>query len=52
MDTKGLASMKDSGIKSMRQNEQLGEELHKPIIRKSKKEKYIRHLRTIFRALI
>ena len=28
-----------SGIKSMPQNEQLGEELHKPIIRKFKKRK-------------
>ena len=32
-----------SGIKSMPQNEQLAKELHKPIIRKSKKEKYIQH---------
>ena len=29
-----------SGIKSMPQNEQLAEELHKPIIRKFKKEVY------------
>ena len=28
-----------SGIKSMLQNEQLAKELHKPIIRKSKKKK-------------
>ena len=45
---RGLASMvykffnkksSGSGIKSMQQNEQLAEELHKPIIRKSKKRK-------------
>ena len=33
-----------SGIKSMPQNEQLAEELHKPI----KKEKHIPHLKTVF----
>ena len=42
-----------SGIKSMPQNEQLVEELHKPIIRKfKKKEKCIQHLKTIFGVLI
>ena len=35
-------------IKSVSQNQQLPEELHKPIIRKFKKEKCTRHLRTIF----
>ena len=34
------------------QNEQLAEELHKPIIRKFKKEKYIQHLKIIFAVLI
>ena len=34
------------------QNEQLAEELHKPIIRNSKKEKYIKHLKIIFGVLI
>ena len=38
-----------SAIKSIPQNEQLADELHKPIIRKlKKKEKYIQHLKTIF----
>ena len=41
-----------SAIKSIPQNEQLAEELHKPIIRKCKKEKYIQHLKTIFLVLI
>ena len=49
-DQRGLASIlckffdekpAGSGIKSIPQNEQLAEELHKPIIRKLKKEKYI-----------
>ena len=34
------------------QNQQLAEELHKPIIRKFKKEKYMRHLKAIFGVLI
>ena len=34
------------------QNEQLAEELHKPIIRKFKKRKYIQHLKIIFGVLI
>ena len=34
--------------KSIPQNEQLAEELHKPIIRKFRKEKYIQHSKTIF----
>ena len=38
-----------SGIK---QNEQLTEEIHKPIIRKLKKGKYIHHLKAIFGVLI
>ena len=37
-----------SAIKSIPQNEQLAKELHKPIIRKFKKEKYIQHPKTIF----
>ena len=58
---RGLASMvykffdkktKGSGVtltnKSIPQNEQLVEELHKPIIRKFKKEEYIQHSKTIF----
>ena len=47
---------KDSGVtlanKSTPQNEQLAEELHKPIIRKFKKRKYIQHSKTIFRLQI
>ena len=58
---RGLASMvykffdkktADSGlshaIKSTPQNEQLAEELHRPIIRNFKKKKCIQHLKTIF----
>ena len=58
---RGLASMvykffdkntKGSGVtlanKFIPQNEQLAEELHKPIIRKFKKGKYIQNLKTIF----
>ena len=41
-----------SGIKSMQQNEQFAEELHKPIIRNFKKEKCIQHSKTIFGVLI
>ena len=56
----GLASMvykffdkkfSASGIKSMQQNEQVAEELHKPIIRQLKK-KCIQHSKTIFWVLI
>ena len=36
-----------SAIKYVPQNEQLADELHKPIIRKFKKEKYIQHSKTI-----
>ena len=39
-------------IKSMPQNEQLAEELHKPNIRKFKKEKCIQHSKTISGVLI
>ena len=58
---RGLASMvykffdkktAGSGVKSIPQNEQLAEELHKPIIRKFKKEKCIQHSKTIFGVLI
>ena len=53
---RGLASMvykffdkKSSGSGITNEpNYQLADELHKPIIRKSKKEKYIPHLETIF----
>ena len=42
-----------SGIKSMPQDEQLAEELDKPIIRKlKKKEKCIQYSKTIFGVLI
>ena len=49
-----------SGVKSMPQNElpldlsmqQLSEELHNPIIKTFKKEKYIQHAKTIFGVLI
>ena len=58
---RGLASMvykifdkktAGSGIKSMPHNEQLAEELHKPIIKKLKKDKYTQHSKTIFGVLI
>ena len=42
----------NSGIKSVPQNEQLTEELHKPIIKNSRKEKYIQHSKIIFGVLI
>ena len=42
-----------SGIKNeFKQNQQLAEELHKTIIRKFKKEKFIHHLKTTFGVLI
>ena len=42
-----------SGMKNqITQNQQLAEELHKPIIRKFQKEKFIDHLKTIFGMLI
>ena len=42
-----------SGAKLIPQNEQLADELHKPIIRKlKKKEKYISHLKIISGVLI
>ena len=37
-----------SAIKSVSQNRQLAEELHKSIVRKLKKEECTRHLKTIF----
>ena len=44
---------KGSGIKNeIKQNQQLAEELHKPIIRNLKKEEFIHHLKTIFGVLI
>ena len=44
-------SAADSVI-AMLQNEQLANELHKPIIRKLKKRKYIHYSKTIFGVLI
>ena len=42
-----------SGVNNeIKQNEQLAEELHKPIIKKLKKEEFILHLKTIFGVLI
>ena len=59
---RGLASVvykffdkrtKGSGIKNeIKQNQQLAEELHKPIIKRLKKRKVIQHLKTIFGMLI
>ena len=63
---RGLASMvykffdkksKGSGLKHIHtklipQNEQLPDELHKPILENFKKEKYIQHLKIIFGVLI
>ena len=44
---------KDNGFKSaIKQNEQLVEELHKLVIRKFEKEKYIHHLKRILGVLI
>ena len=37
-----------SGITAIEPNYQLVNELHKPIIRKFKKEKFIHHLKAIF----
>ena len=45
---RGAALENKSTIKSIPQNEKLTEELHKPIIRKFKKGKYIQHSNTIF----
>ena len=41
-----------SAIKSMPQNEQLAEELHKHIIKKFRKKKSIQHSKAIFGVLI
>ena len=59
---RGLASMvykffdkitKGSGIKiEVIQNQQLGEEVHKPVIRKLKKGEFIHHLKIISGVLI
>ena len=43
---------KHVNTKLIPQNEQLAEELHKPIIRKFKKKKYIQHLKIKFGVLI
>ena len=44
----GITFANKSAIKSIPQNKQLAEELHKPIIRRFKKGKYIQHSKTIF----
>ena len=44
----GVTLANKSAIKSIPQNEQLAEELHKPIIRKFLERKYIQHSQTIF----
>ena len=55
---RGLASMvfdkksKGSGIVTNKPNYQLANELHKPIIRKFEKERFIHHLEIIFGVLI
>ena len=59
---RGLASMiynffdkksKDGSVNNeIKQNEQLAEELHKPIIKKLKREEFVLHLNTIFGVLI
>ena len=43
---------KHVNIKLTSQNQQLAEELHKPIIRKFEKERYTQHLKIIFGVLI
>ena len=40
------------GKNKNKKNQQLADELQKPVIRTLKKEKYIHHLNTIFRVLI
>ena len=55
---KKSASLSDKSAKGgsvnneIKQNEQLGEELYKPIIEKLKKEEFILHFKTIFGVLI
>ena len=44
----GITFANKSAIKSIPQNKQLAEELHKPIVRRFKKGKYIQHSKTIF----
>ena len=44
----GVTLANKSAIKSIHQNEQLAEELHKPIIKKLKEGEYIQHSKTIF----
>ena len=46
-------SAKGGGVNNeIKQNEQLAEELHKPIIKKLKREEFVLHLNTIFGVLI
>ena len=46
------SKMSGRGAKLISQNDQLANELHKPVIRKFEKEKYIQHLKIIFGVLI
>ena len=51
----GFFDKKSNGVgvnNEIKQNEQLAEELHKPIIKKLKIEEFILHLKTIFGVLI
>ena len=44
----GVTPANKSAIKSIPQNEELADELHRPIIRNFKKGKFIQHLKAIF----
>ena len=51
----GFFDKKSNGVgvnNEIKQNEQLAEELHEPIIKKLKIEEFILHLKTIFGVLI
>ena len=51
----GFFDKKSNGVgvnNEIKQNEQLAEELHKPIMKKLKIEEFILHLKTIFGVLI
>ena len=51
----GFFNKKSNGVgvnNEIKQNEQLAEELHKPIIKKLEIEEFILHLKTIFGVLI
>ena len=48
-----LIKNKSSGVNNdINENEELAQELHKPIIKKFKKKKFIPHLKTIFGMMI